>query len=89
MHALAAASIWTAVPPSDRDHVCLVPRGACLLQRGSGSSANWDSDGTLQRQGSMNLPRPEDSGVPATHADMCILRIRRNHLIEVGCFPTS
>ncbi len=37
----------------------------------------------LFRQGSMNLPRPEDSGVPATHPDMCILRIRRQHLLEV------
>jgi hypothetical protein len=37
----------------------------------------------LARQGSMNLPLPEDSGVPATHPDMCILRIRRNHLVEV------
>jgi hypothetical protein len=39
--------------------------------------------GTLIRQGSMNLPKPEDSGVPATHPDMCILRIRRQHLLEV------
>jgi len=39
---------------------------------------------SLARQGSMNLPLPEDSGVPATHPDMCILRIRRNHLVEVG-----
>lgn len=38
----------------------------------------------LARQGSMNLPPPEESGVPATHPDMCILRIRRNHLVEVG-----
>ncbi|KAK9819719.1 hypothetical protein WJX72_001643 [[Myrmecia] bisecta] len=37
---------------------------------------------SLQRQGSMNLPKPEESGVPATHPDMCILRIRRNHLLE-------
>ena len=38
---------------------------------------------SLARQGSMNLPAPEESGVPATHPDMCILRIRRNHLVEV------
>ena len=37
----------------------------------------------LRRSGSMNLPKPEDSGVPAVHAEMCILRIRRNHLVEV------
>lgn len=46
------------------------------------SSARPEEYG-LQRQGSMNLPKPEDSGVPATHPDMCILRIRRNHLVEV------
>lgn len=31
---------------------------------------------------SSQLPRPEHSGIPATHSDMCILRIRRNHLTE-------
>lgn len=31
----------------------------------------------------MNLPAPEDSGVPPDNPDFCILRIRRNHLIEV------
>lgn len=31
----------------------------------------------------MNLPTPEDSGVPPDNPDFCILRIRRNHLIEV------
>jgi hypothetical protein len=39
--------------------------------------------GGLWRQGSMNLPAPEDSGVPPDNPDSCILRIRRNHLIEV------
>ena len=39
--------------------------------------------GGLWRQGSMNLPAPEDSGVPPDNPDFCILRIRRNHLIEV------
>lgn len=39
--------------------------------------------GGLVRQGSMNLPAPEECGVPAEHPDMCILRIRRHHLIEV------
>ena len=31
----------------------------------------------------MNLPLPEDSGVPATPPDMCILRCRRHHLVQV------
>lgn len=39
--------------------------------------------GGLVRQDSMNLPAPEDCGVPAEHPEMCILRIRRHHIIEV------
>lgn len=35
----------------------------------------------------MNLPAPEDSGVPPDNPDSCILRIRRNHLIEVCARP--
>lgn len=50
---------------------------------GSGSGSFGADDIGLQRASSMNLPKPEDSGVPATHPDMCILRIRRNHLVEV------
>ena len=50
---------------------------------GSGSGSFGADDVGLQRASSMNLPKPEDSGVPATHPDMCILRIRRNHLVEV------
>ena len=38
---------------------------------------------SLSRQGSMNLPTPEESGVPSVHPDVCIMRIRRNHLVEV------
>ena len=41
------------------------------------------SGGGLVRQSSMNLPPPEECGAPAEHPDMCILRIRRHHLIEV------
>ena len=44
---------------------------------------------TLVRSGSMNLPRPADSGVPAVHPDMCIVRIRRNHLLEAGPQPNG
>lgn len=45
--------------------------------------------GGLWRQGSMNLPAPEDSGVPPDNPDSCILRIRRNHLIEVRYLPLT
>lgn len=51
----------------------------------SGSQAgpsNPDLDPALKRSGSLQLPCPEDSGIPASHSDMCILRIRRNHLTE-------
>ena len=50
---------------------------------GSAAQAAGGAGGGLVRQGSMNLPAPEDCGVPAEHPDMCILRIRRHHLIEV------
>lgn len=44
---------------------------------GNGASRLW-------KQGSLNLPTPEESGFPAVHPDMCIVRIRRNHLLEDG-----
>ena len=55
-------------------------------RRMMGRQINGTSEGTpsLWKQGSLNLPTPEDSGFPATHPDMCIVRIRRNHLLEVG-----
>lgn len=39
-------------------------------------------DSGLWKQGSLGLPTPEDSGFPATHPEMCIVRIRRCHLLE-------
>lgn len=48
-----------------------------------GSADSSSAVSSIWRQGSMNLPPPEQSGVPPDHPDMCILRIRRNHLIEV------
>ncbi|KAL4443784.1 hypothetical protein ABPG75_011521 [Micractinium tetrahymenae] len=55
-------------------------------RRMMGRQINGTSDSTgqasLWKQGSLNLPAPEESGFPATHPDMCILRIRRNHLLE-------
>ena len=53
-------------------------------RRMMGRQVNGTSEGTgqLWKQGSLNLPHPEESGFPATHPDMCILRIRRNHLLE-------
>ncbi|GAB4814343.1 hypothetical protein N2152v2_001389 [Parachlorella kessleri] len=36
----------------------------------------------LWKQGSVGLPAPEESGFPAHHPDMCIVRVRRNHLLE-------
>jgi ubiquitin-protein ligase E3 A len=38
--------------------------------------------GRLWKQGSLGLPQPDDSGFPAFHPDMCILRVRRGHLLE-------
>lgn len=30
----------------------------------------------------MHLPRPAECAMPGTHSDMCIVRVRRNHLVE-------
>ena len=38
----------------------------------------------LWKQGSVGLPAPDESGFPAHHPDMCIVRVRRNHLLEVS-----
>eukprot|EP00889_Picochlorum_renovo_P001482 jgi/Picre1/28512/NNA_003916.t1 len=41
------------------------------------------SDGSpLWKHGSLGLPSPDESGFPATHPEMCIVRIRRCHLLE-------
>ena len=39
-------------------------------------------ESTLWKQGSLGLPKPEDSGFPSTHPEMCIVRVRRCHLLE-------
>ena len=59
---------------------------AALALSNGGQTSRFDESEafSLVRQGSMNLPLPEDSGVPSTHPDMCIVRIRRNHLVEVA-----
>ena len=44
--------------------------------------ASGSGRGRLRRQGSFGLPSPEVSGFPSVHPEMCILRIRRNHLME-------
>lgn len=36
----------------------------------------------VRREGSMHLPQPADCQVQGTHSDMCIVRVRRNHLVE-------
>lgn len=43
-----------------------------------------DASQSLIRHGSMNLPPPERSGIPGVHPEMCIIRVRRSHLSEVG-----
>ena len=69
------------------------PTAAMILANASGSRESLAemvaTHARLFRQGSMNLPKPEDSGVPATHPDMCILRIRRQHLLEVRLLMPS
>lgn len=69
LHAPAAMDIDGEGVASDDE------RRSIARQASDGGAAVW-------RQGSLNLPAPEESGFPATHPDMCILRIRRNHLLE-------
>lgn len=61
------------------------PSEALAAMNGGGTGHRFDDCDAfgLTRQGSMNLPLPEESGVPSTHPDMCIVRVRRNHLVEV------
>lgn len=51
-------------------------------RRAIGRQATTSPGGGLWKQGSLGLPSPEESGFPATHPDMCILRVRRGHLLE-------
>jgi hypothetical protein len=54
---------------------------------GGSSSGGHDSPRSIEsqlvrREGSMHLPRPAECQVQGTHSDMCIVRVRRNHLLE-------
>lgn len=54
---------------------------------GGSSSGGYDSPKSIEsqlvrREGSMHLPRPAECQVQGTHSDMCIVRVRRNHLLE-------
>lgn len=88
LHSHIATS--TSGAPRDPLHLQPPPPHAAAVglrhtsSSGSGSGSFGADDVGLQRASSMNLPKPEESGVPATHPDMCILRIRRNHLVEVS-----
>jgi ubiquitin-protein ligase E3 A len=45
------------------------------------ADASTGAGSALWKQGSLGLPAPDDSGFPGTHPDMCILRVRRGHLV--------
>jgi len=54
---------------------------------GNNGDGGYDSPKSIEsqlvrREGSMHLPRPADCQVQGTHSDMCIVRVRRNHLVE-------
>lgn len=79
-----------AFPLPQDDERRMVSRQMNGTNTGSAAaSSNSSSEGgpaghTLWKQGSVGLPSPEESGFPATHPDMCILRVRRHHLLEVS-----
>jgi hypothetical protein len=54
---------------------------------GDGKPGDYDSPRSIEsqlvrRENSLHLPRPSECSMPGTHSDMCITRIRRNHLVE-------
>jgi len=82
-------------PPFPPSHCCLV---VSRFDSNSGGGPNGSGGGgdqldsptaasiiesqLVRREGSMHLPRPADCQVAGTHSDMCIVRVRRNHLLE-------
>ena len=53
------------------------------MSRGPGFSHSHQlGTSTVWKQNSLGLPAPEESGFPGTHPEMCIVRIRRCHLLE-------
>jgi hypothetical protein len=55
---------------------------AAAADPGSPTAAELIASQLVQREGSMHLPRPAECQVAGTHSDMCIVRVRRNHLVE-------
>eukprot|EP00879_Flechtneria_rotunda_P005191 GHRR01005473.1.p1 GENE.GHRR01005473.1~~GHRR01005473.1.p1 ORF type:complete len:1380 (+),score=526.24 GHRR01005473.1:240-4379(+) len=54
---------------------------------GNSSGGGYDSPKSIEsqlvrRENSMSLPCPAECNVQGTHSDMCIVRVRRNHLVE-------
>ncbi len=92
MAAREVTALRSAGSPSNSGHNS--PTAAGLLASGGSREfaemllAGGSGGGGLVRQDSMNLPKPEDSNAPATHPDMCIVRIRRQHLLEVLLFSS-
>lgn len=69
-----------SLPSTDQVHPCA---SALSTESNDGDDGQEeDSLRVLARQGSLGLPCPEESGFPATHPDMCIIRVRRGHLLE-------
>eukprot|EP00210_Caulerpa_lentillifera_P001329 g1279.t1 len=52
------------------------------LDENTDSGTNERAESSLARAGSLQLPRPEDCEIEGTSLEMCILRVRRNHLLE-------
>lgn len=73
------SSRWRLFPASRQ----VYDDGHVSEENESDTTEQPQSDGSpLWKHGSLGLPSPDESGFPATHPEMCIVRIRRCHLLE-------
>ena len=78
-HGRGGSSLWRLFPASRQVH----DAGVDEIQPEVRDSRNYEnSTFGLWKHDSFGLPPPEDSGFPGTHPEMCIVRIRRYHLLE-------
>ena len=74
-------SLWRLFPASRQVHDDGEGNDGSNTSSGDAQEDRERSNG-LWKHGSLGLPSPEESGFPATHPEMCIVRIRRCHLLE-------
>ena len=77
-----STSLWRLFPASRQVHSHESDEEGGYNDSSPDTSDADDSGSSIWKQGSLGLPTPEESGFPGTHPEMCIVRIRRSHLLE-------